>query len=356
MARLQKIAFSRSKRTRSSHKRIILNGIRQNMSSASIARMMNFKPGRVRMIKHRNKPENFLPPKPKVHKRLTDGRVGLAIKRMISENGNLTANKIIAKLKDEIKDGTPIPSKRTVCRFLQVNGYIIRVLKRKTMLRPQNVQKRLEWAKKHVNKDASYWDRIIWSDETTIQAIPSKKQVLFRAHKSVESKDLPSVPVAQGGGFSVMFWGCFSVLGRGELVALTETVNSETYCDTLEKYLMPDLNFIRNVLKKDMLFMQDNARPHTAKATVEFLKKHKVKVLEWPPQSPDMNPIENIWAWIKRRRDEKFPHFPKNRDELIEQVFSIWEELDDEWFIPYARSVGRRVEAVLKAKGGNTKY
>ena len=75
-----------------------------------------------------------------------------------------------------------------------------------------------------------------------------------------------------------------------------------------------------------------------------------------PPQLPDVNPIENVWAWIKQEHTKRFPMFPRNRDELIDQVFEIWNSLPDEWFKPYARSVVHWVNAVLKAKGSNTKY
>jgi hypothetical protein len=57
------------------------------------------------------------------------------------------------------------------------------------------------------------------------------------------------------------------------------------------------------------VFMQDNASAHIAAETVDFLSRHHIPVLDWPPKAPDLNPIENLWAYIKH----EMGHFPPNR-------------------------------------------
>ena len=256
----------------------------------------------------------------------------------------------------ELGPGIPIPSKPTVNRFLDMNGYVIRAMKSETLICPVNVQKRFNWAQEYSKMDPNFWNCVIWSDETSIQAIPQNSEVHIRVHKSIDSKEIPKKPRAQGGGFTVMFWGMFSIYGKGPLVALHGSVNSETYIEMLRDELLPDMEVIWEWYGVNMVFMQDNASPHTAEKTRAFLAETGITVLPWPPQSPDVNPIENIWAWIKQECAWRYPMFPRNCDELIDQVFEIWNSLPDEWFKPYARSVVHWVNAVLKAKGSNTKY
>ena len=88
---------------------------------------------------------------------------------------------------------------------------------------------------------------------------------------------------------------------------------------------------------------------------MDFLAENNVETLDWPPQSPDMNPIENLWAIIKARRKKKYG-VPKTREELIEQIFDIWNSIDEELIEKLANSINKRVLAVLKAKGKVTMY
>jgi transposase len=71
--------------------------------------------------------------------------------------------------------------------------------------------------------------------------------------------------------------------------------------------------------------MQDNAPPHSAHMTQDFLKTKKVQTLPWPPQSPDFNPIENLWAILKRRLYSE-PGYPTSKAELIDKVFEKWSQ------------------------------
>ena len=69
--------------------------------------------------------------------------------------------------------------------------------------------------------------------------------------------------------------------------------------------------------------MQDNAPCHTARLVKDFFTQESISVLPWPAQSPDLNPIENLWALIKRKLAAEFP-IPKTCSELIANVTTIW--------------------------------
>ena len=76
-----------------------------------------------------------------------------------------------------------------------------------------------------------------------------------------------------------------------------------------------------------MVFMQDNAPCHKTNLVMDFLARNRIQTLDWPPQSPDLNPIENLWAIVKARRFKKFG-IPRTRIELIEQIFEMWNAID----------------------------
>ncbi len=87
----------------------------------------------------------------------------------------------------------------------------------------------------------------------------------------------------------------------------------------------------------------------------DFLNDNNIQTLHWPPQSPDLNAIENLWSIIKRRRVKRFGT-PKNKVDLVDQIFTIWEELDQELLGRLARSIEKRLKECLRLDGRSTKY
>ena len=89
-----------------------------------------------------------------------------------------------------------------------------------------------------------------------------------------------------------MVWGIISGDGVGPLVRLQGKVNAGVYKQLVKDHVLPVL---RNLTKQPSIFMQDNAPCHKAMVVMNFLNAENVTVMDLPPQSPDLNPIENVW-------------------------------------------------------------
>jgi hypothetical protein len=108
-------------------------------------------------------------------------------------------------------------------------------------------------------------------------------------------------------------------------------------------------------LGDDFKFQQDNDPKHTSHIVQNYLTNAKFNVLDWPSQSPDLNPIENIWGHLKYRL-RKLTVAPSSLPEVFEFVKREWESLDKDFLLNYIHSMPDRIEMVIQAKGGSTSY
>ncbi len=114
-----------------------------------------------------------------------------------------------------------------------------------------------------------------------------------------------------------MIWAAMSSAGVGPLCFLKSTVNAAIYQEILEHFMLPSADKLYG--DADFIFQQDLAPAHTAKGTKSWFNDHGVTVLDWPANSPDLNPIENLSGIVKRKmRDTR----PNNADELKATVKS----------------------------------
>lgn len=147
-----------------------------------------------------------------------------------------------------------------------------------------------------------------------------------------------------------MVWRMISGNGVGPLVRLHGKVNAAVYKHLVKDHVLPVL---RNSTKQSSIFMQDNAPCHKAKVVMNFLEAENIAVLDWPAQSPDLNPIENVWKILGELSKARNP---KTTEELWDALKEEWNKITKREIEKLIASCSRRCQSVVEAKGLHTKY
>ncbi len=178
-------------------------------------------------------------------------------------------------------------------------------------------------------------------------------RILRKEHESMDPSCLVSTVQAGGGG--VMVWGIFSWHTLGPLVPIEHLLNATAYLSIVADHVHPFMTTVYP--SSDGYFQQDNAPCHKAQIISDWFLEHdnEFTLLKWPPQSPDLNPIEHLWDVVEREiriMDVQ----PTNLQQLRDAIMSIWTKISEVCFQYLVESMQRRITAVLKAKVDPTQY
>jgi transposase len=156
----------------------------------------------------------------------------------------------------------------------------------------------------------------------------------------------------------MMFWGSFRAgkIGPGFFFQLKpgQKINSTVYRDQV--LLGPLKTFVDESRSEipEPIVMEDNAPVHKG-ACMKPRQELKWPTYEHPPNSPDLNPIENIWAYMKHQVTLKYKYI-SSQAEMQRMVLGMWNNFTDNQWDGLINSMPERMKAVIKAKGGVTRY
>ncbi|KAH0821248.1 hypothetical protein GEV33_001543 [Tenebrio molitor] len=149
----------------------------------------------------------------------------------------------------------------------------------------------------------------------------------------------------------VMVWGAICYGSRSPLIFIQGSMNARRYVqEVLQPVLVPYVQDIPNGL-----YQQDNARPHIARVSLEYLEHANVNLLPWPPRSPDLSPIEHVWDMIGQRL-KNLARRPQTIQQLRHEIQVIWDALPQEEIDNLIRSMPRHVAECVNLQGGPTHY
>jgi hypothetical protein len=242
----------------------------------------------------------------------------------------------------------------TIQNYIHRLGFGNRIVPTKAYFHAQHKAKRLEFAKAHV-----YWSRddrkkVIWTDESSFELGKNNRQIRVwrRVNERYHSNCL--APSFKSGRTSVMVWGAFTGFEKSPLVIIPPTERSAVdfvylvYVGTLSGfYFMHD--------QPDQLtLMEDGAPTHHSRYPNHWREAHGIKKMNWPPNSLDLNPIENLWKIVKDLL--RYHSRPKNKEEMIQIIQEVWTQLSQEQLQRLLLNMPARMQAVIEAKGGSTRW
>ena len=208
---------------------------------------------------------------------------------------------------------------------------------------------RLMWARRHLNFTRRQWQTVLFSDESRFRVSHADGQVRTYRRKNERLADCCIREVDRYGGGSVMVWGGIMGNQKTDLVIVRGNLNAQRYINILNNTMLP---FLRN--NAPGIFQHDNARPHTARVTRDFLAQNNVNVLPWPAVSPDLNPIEHIWDELGRRCRSN--HIINNVADLENALQVEWQRIPNNVIQRYVHSMRRRLLKCIQVHGGHTGY
>ena len=238
-----------------------------------------------------------------------------------------------------------------VQKVLQQHNNMWRPACKKPRLTEKHKKTRLEFANKLKDWPKERYRNILWSDEMNVEVDMRKKGIKLR--RTTDEKFNPDCIVErtkQGSG-SIGIWACMSYDGVKLFKLFNGRLNAQAYQEILENYLMPSIDLMDD--KDNVIFQQDNAPCHTAHKIRDFFIENNINTMRWPPNSPDLNCIENLWSWLDH-------HLSKIQirglDQLQEEIHKLLSNVPVQICNNLVDSMPTRINECRRNKDGITRY
>jgi transposase len=246
------------------------------------------------------------------------------------------------------RDHGLLVGEHTLRKFLKSRHWKFRRPRRRQLLTKEQKEVRKAWAVAHKDITEDEWRQVVFSDE--------KNWLLAGGSIAGWVEDGAEFEFEGDDRRCMQVWGCFYSKKVGPLHMYREPGSDETLDKHGMKRILQEklLPFAREEFgDNEIKFLQDNAPVHTATLVQDCLKDNNITVIPFPPYSPDLNPIENMWAILKRQVELPLP---QNEEEFMKRIFAEWKKIPESTLDNLATSMKRRIDEVIKKNGARTKY
>ena len=210
------------------------------------------------------------------------------------------------------------------------------------LIRDINKEKRLIWCEQLKANNDKFLD-VIWTDECTVEL---QRHSLRCFRKKKQCKKLkPKHPL------KLHIWGGISSRGATPVVIFKGILVATKLLKIYENSLLP---FIKKAYPYQHRLMQDNDPNHTSRVAQNYLETNGITWWKTPPESPDLNPIENVWGSLKTFLRDR--HKPHNEASLIEGIKLYWKTLTPEVCQRYIKHIQKVIPKVIEENGGPSGY
>ena len=193
------------------------------------------------------------------------------------------------------------------------------------------------------------WRRVIWSDESPFVLRYNGRKSVWRLGNERYSPRCIAGTVKHD--IKINVWACFCAHEVCNFYLVDGIMEQVQYREILEDQLLPSVR--RMFPEGAWYFQQDNDPKHMANTTIAYMNARHIPKLPWPSQSPDLNPIENLWSILDYKLRNRRP---QNKLQLVEALREGWNSLDADLLTTLVDSMPRRIQAVIESKGYPTKY
>lgn len=272
-------------------------------------------------------------------KRKTDTREDKMIFRLFEKNPTLSLRKGQVFL---AKKGINI-STMTLKRRLDEFGVKWQSTMLKPLLSQKHVKNRLAWADENSDRD---WSDVVFTDESSFWAWCPIRRAWFIHGKRMIQRSVKH-PI------KVHVWGCFNARGFGTLCVFTDNLNAQKMVKLYERGLLTSVKRWFNQTEDQWILQEDNDPKHRSRICTQWKAENGITVLPWPSQSPDANPIENVWSLMKYKlRGRRIIKIKT----LVHHIRKIWRSLPVSYAQNLVQSMPKRCQAIIANGGDWTPY
>jgi transposase len=212
-----------------------------------------------------------------------------------------------------------------------------------------DLQRRLAFSNQYLHWTEDQWAHVFFSDECNFY-LGQHSRIYVRRPLGASHDPKYMQPMNHPSG-KVSLWGCICAEGLGHAELYAGSLDSTRHRDILRSNLLP--SFKQFFPSGPWYFQQDNVRFHTTVDTITFLHNKGITIIEWPPWSPDLNPIENLWNVLKAR---VYARFPQTLEEMEQYIREEWAATDLTFTSHICKSMPRRLQLVLDNQGHKIAY